>query len=268
MTESLPSISEWPVDLSSFERPEASASISSIVDFGKSGSKPLHVIATNSRAYWVKTPYNPHGQESLLAEAICYATAEFLGASTPSWAYLTVPEELAKQQTLHNAEPIYPGIGFASEIVHEVYESDELDFIDRDDNPKNGPRFIALWELCDGGDEQFLYKVTDDYSIRPFDYGLWLGIGPQVPPGALPDLSPTVSRWKGVVKEMSALAFVEVSEKLTSMRIVDALHISAQVPVEWGFTDQDLILLARWIHSRKDDVARSLMLHAAKAGRE
>jgi len=236
-----------------------------ISEYGPSGSKPLKVVASNAKEYWVKTPYNPHGQESLLAEAICYATAEFLGVSAPSRDFLIIDETFAQNNVLHNAHTIYPGTGLASEVVDGVIESRELDFINKDDNAVHGPKFIAWWELCEGGDEQFLYRINEDYSVVPYDYGMWLGIEDDPYVQRMPNLPSGVTRWSGQVTRMSAGTFRHMAQKVDSMTRTDALQIVAQVPVDWGFTDQELISVAQWLYSRKDEVATSLLLHSGQA---
>lgn len=258
-------MTSWPEDLSKFQRPEPVASIAWIADYGRSGSKPLKVVASNAKEYWVKTPYNPHGQESLLAEAICYATAEFLGVSAPSRDFLVINETLAKTNVLHNAHTIYPGTGLGSEVVNGVFETRELDFISKDDNATHGPKFIALWELCEGGDEQFLYRINDDYSLVPYDYGMWLGIEHDPYVERMPNLPSRVTRWTGGVARMNAGTFRRMAQEVGSMSRTDALQIAAQVPVDWGFTDQELISVAQWLYSRKNEVAKSLLVHAGQA---
>lgn len=258
----------WPTDLAGFKRPVASGSVAMILNYGETGSKPLHVISSDSKEYWIKTRHNPHGQESLLAETICYSVGDFLGAPVPRHAFIQVPYEVARDNSLHDAYPLHAGLAFGSEVIHGVTEHRTLRFLNKDDNPRHAAAFIALWEWCDGADEQFLYRTEDDYSLVTFDYGFWLGIEGQWNIDYFSNRPGHFSKWSASLKQVRRSAFNSVARKVSSITVSDALKIVAAVPVELGYSDKELIEAAQWLYSRKEVIERSMLIHASNAGKE
>ncbi|WP_136090305.1 HipA family kinase [Auritidibacter ignavus] len=225
------------------------------------GSQPVKILTDDGKAYWAKEPRNPHGNESLLAEVICHEVAKYLQLPVPQYALVELPRNLK----IHSYESPDDLTCFGSELITGTVESRDLKHLSDDDNSVHAPRFIALWEWCDGNDEQFLYQTLSEHSLVSFDFGMWLGIEAQWSVSSYTSKPPPHSRWPGSVKGMSTRSFIDAANLVGNLTQKQALQIVSAVPVEWGFTDRDLIEVARFLMDRATRVKASLQAHSANA---
>lgn len=258
----------WPEILEGYQRPTAIAYVMHVKEILKTGSTPLHVIASNGHRYYVKPQHNPHHQSSLLAEVVVHGAAQYLGVPTPEYSFLDLPVAVAHAHTNHNGEPLHPGVCFVSREIDHAHQEDRLTHLNRDNNHHHGPGYVALWEWCLGEDNQFLYRLEDSHSLTAFDYGLWLGMESYLDEDFYSHTPGPEYRWSENVRGMSPGAFIERADKLDSLKPLNVLQIVSQVPVAWGFSDTLLIAIARWLYSRRSMVATSLRRHANNAAKE
>lgn len=198
---------------------------------------------------------------------IVYGAAKLLEVPTPEYSLVKVPDLMAHNESLEDGSPIYPGIAFGSKILMQADESTDLKYLSDDDNERHAAEFIALWEWCDGQDEQFLYRQRDDNSLTSFDFGFWLGIEGEWNIDRY-ETSSVPRPWPGSLQDISRRAFLEVSQRLERITVEECLQLTSAVPIEWGFSDDELISIAKWLFSRKDRVVENLKGHARNAGRE
>ena len=61
---------------------------------------------------------------------------------------------------------------------------------------------------------------------------------------------------------MSPDAFLGFAERLQNCTVADVLSIVATVPIDWGFTDKQLLTVAQWLYERREAVVTNLKRHA------
>lgn len=256
-----------PGALSGYPRGKATASGVALLDRADTGCYPLKVAGSDGNVYFAKYPNNPHGWESLLAERVVAAAGEYLDAPLPPSRLISIPTAWENPRWLQAGHPpIHAGIAHASQLVeHEIIEGDsELEHVNRDGNPRRAPAFIALWEWCFGEDPQWLYALGDDKQMWTFDHGLWLGGGGEWTPSDLHNSTHIRNRWTGSFKHMDGPTFLDLAERVVQCRPEDTLRMVATTPVDWGFTEEDLITVARWLYDRREFVAADLRRHAGQ----
>lgn len=267
MSSNVSKLDPWKnASLATYQRPSASLTASSILRHVNTGCTPLLMSTQKAdELYWVKPQYNPHGQTSLLAEQVVAAVGRYLGAPIPSTALIEIPSVFASYR-FPDGNFLMTGIAHASKHVEsECVEDTELLYVPKDGNRYRAPKFIALWEWCFGEDPQWLYAQADDYQLWTFDHGLWLGGGGE---WEISDLQATVdipSGWPGSVKGMDSTTFMGLADAINACTVSDLLSFVSAVPIDWGFSDAELIEVARWLDRRRASVITSLKQHARNA---
>lgn len=249
--------------LSGAVRGQATATVQGIIRVADTGCKPLLMPASDGFVYWVKPQHNPHGQLSLLTERVVAAVAQFLGAPIANSTLVTIPETMHGTSYSSNAEFLYAGTAHASRVIKgELHEERELRYVPKDGNRYRAPAFIALWEWCFGDDGQWIYNLEDDFQMWTFDHGTWIGGQGQWGIDDLAGSERLSSGWPGSVKGMDAGTFLGLADKIETCSVADVLEFVSTVPIDWGFTDEELIKVAKWLHARRRHVAQNLKRHS------
>lgn len=258
--------SSWSGLLRDRARPTADAQIFAIAQVASTGSLPFLGLAVDGGRYWVKCVGNPHGVDSLMAERVVEAVARKLDAPMRRSVLVEVPEHLTHDPRLVGSGN-EPGLAHGSLLLESCEVKNVLDCVGRDGNSDRQPRFIALWELCFGEDEQWLYDRDSDEQVWSFDHGYWI-TGGEPEPLTVRDLEVTLRGWKpwgGSVKGMDPAAFLDVASRLEALTVSDFIDVVASVPVAWGVSDDLLESLAWWLHHRRMHVAGRMRTLANKA---
>lgn len=256
----------WLGLLAARARPMPEAAIFAIAQVASTGSVPFLGLAVNGGRYWVKCIGNPHGVDSLMAERVVEALARKLDAPMRPSVLVEVPEHLIHDPRLLGSGN-QAGVAHGSLLLESSEVKNVLDCVGRDGNNVRQPRFIALWELCFGEDEQWLYDRDNEEQVWSFDHGYWITGGEPEPLTAM-DLEVTLRSWKpweGSVKGMHPGAFLEVADRLEGLAVTDFIDAVASVPVAWGVSDDLLESLAWWLHQRRMHVAARMRALANKA---
>lgn len=264
MTSNVIQMDPWQnATLDTYRRPSPTAIASTILRQVNTGCSPM-LMSTQvpGELYWVKPQHNEHGQNSLLAEQVVAAVGRYLGAPIPHTTLIEIPDAFSSYR-LPNGSLLVPGTAHASRHVEsECVEDTELLYVPKDGNRYRAPKFIALWEWCFGEDPQWLYAQADDYQLWTFDHGLWLGGGGEWEVADLRKTATKVFGWSGPVKGMDSATFAGLADAIESCTVSDLLSMVSAVPVDWGFTDFELIEVARWLDERRESVVTSLRQHA------
>jgi hypothetical protein len=101
-----------------------------------------------------------------------------------------------------------------------------------------------------------------DHQIWSFDHGWWIGGGGDWTAADLARQVQFNNAWPDSVKGMSAAAFVDVAKDIESLTMQDLLTAVACVPVQWGFPEEDLIAIAKWLDQRRPSTVTRLRKHA------
>lgn len=244
----------------------AEASIFAVAQVANTGSVPFLGLADDGERYWVKYMGNAHGTDSLMAERVVASLARKLDAPMRRSVLLDVPVHLTHDSRLLGSG-IQAGMAHGSLFLGACQEKNVLDSVYRDGNKTRQPRFIALWELCYGEDEQWLYDRDNDEQVWSFDHGYWI-TGGEPEPLTIESLEITLSGWKpwdGSVRGMDPEAFLEVGTLLEGLTVSDFIDAVASVPVTWGIPNDLLESLAWWLYYRRTHVAQRMRTLATKA---
>lgn len=222
-----------------------------------SGSGAFLGLASDGHQYWVKAPNNPQGIRTLAAEVIVHGVGSLLGAPVCQTALIDIPEGMNWRFTPQHR--LRGGIGHASRNVENAVVSDEWEaYSSLDHNRERQASLFALWDLCMGGDPQWLHQVTKDYSIWTFDHGFWLGgdgdwsLESLRRVGSKPwqyDLDPGVT---------SARALHSAADAIRALPRESIRDVTRFVPIEWGIPQEDLDELADILFVRAEGVAERL----------
>lgn len=228
----------------------------------KSNSGAFLALAADGREYWVKPHDNPQGIRTLAAEVIVYGVGRLVDAPVREIVLMDIPSlrwRYAPQSWLHQ------GIATASLNVEPVVQSDEWStFSHLDNNRERQALLFALWDLCMGGDPQWLYAVSEDYSIWSHDHGFWLGgegdwsLDSMRRSASMPwssDLAAAVA---------SKSALLAAADALLSLDRSDFRAVVGAVPLEWQIPSTELEGVADILFLRVDGVVQRLMTAAAE----
>lgn len=233
------------------------------------GADPALVLADDGNSYWVKAMGNPHGATSLLAERLVGLAGEWLGAPVAPSRLIDVPPMLAATWGFQSGARAQPGPAHGSLVVgSRPVELAELTHHGKDGNATRGAIYVALWEWCIGEDAQFLYDTAASMSMWSIDHGLWIGGGGEWDTSVFDNPCAYQPRWTGPVSAMSRSAFLGAADRLDSFTLDDARAVSQGVPLEWGFTQNELEAAAGWLYARAARVAARMRLHSASATKD
>jgi hypothetical protein len=230
----------------------------------QSGSGTFLALASDGNKYWTKPPGNPQGDRTLVSEIIVAGVGTLLGAPVVPTALVDLPAGLDFAYTAQHK--LRSGVGHGSLDVESAVQDDAWDsYSSRDDNRRRQARLLALWDLCMGGDAQWLYSALDDFSIWSFDHGFWLG-------GEGEWTIESLNRSHGVSWAVdldagiaSSSALRQVAAVVASLEPTPLLEVVARVPVEWGASEEELHVVVDALLARADAVSRRLLDAAAQS---
>jgi hypothetical protein len=217
-------------------------------------------LCSDGENWWVKAPGNPQGVRTLAAEVVVSGVGELIGAPVRPTCLVEIPSLFDWRYTAQDR--LRGGIGHGSRHVDSAIVSDEwLTYSRHDDNHARQARLLGLWDLCMGGDAQWLHDPIEDFTVWSFDHGFWLGgdgywdgdsvrsIGDRE---WTYDLDPTVT---------SRSALEAVADEIEGLDSASIRSVVERVPVEWSIDSSDLTALANVLAVRTEGVA--LRLRAA-----
>lgn len=229
----------------------------------ESGSGTFLGLASDGRQYWVKSPENPQGNRTLATEVVVQGVGALLGAPVVETVLVDIPAGMSwaytKQDRLHG------GVGHGSLNVGSSVQTDEWDvYPARDHNRQRQARLLALWDLCMGGDPQWLHSVLDDYSIWSFDHGFWLGGEGDWDEASLK--RSVSSRWDHDLEPglASATALRAVAAEIEGLDRAALTDVVSRVPIEWGISQREREVLVDVLYLRAEGVAERLSAAAAR----
>lgn len=238
------------------------------VESTQSGSGTFLGLASDGNKYWVKAPNNPQGPRTLAAEVIVHGIGQLIGAPVCHTVFVDIPDSMTYQFTPQHR--LHGGIGHGSRDISPTVVSEEWSTHTARDNNRVRQAFLfGLWDLCLGGDQQWLHDTSQSYSIWSYDHGFWLGgegdwsVKSLQSVGTTPwlydrvrgDLDPGVASARGLLAAAEAISGLDRS----TFRAV-----TQTVPVEWKIPSTDLISAADILFLRAEGVAARLAQAATR----
>ena len=137
------------------------------------GSGTFLAAASDGNQWWVKPLNNMQGQRVIATEAIVGSIGGLLGVAVCETTIVRIPVELAGWSFRPGAV-LEAGFAHASRAVQDAVEDRSLRSRDRDDNRRRHVGVYALYDLCWGGDDQWLYSASEDDALYSHDHGWYL----------------------------------------------------------------------------------------------
>jgi hypothetical protein len=210
----------------------------------------------------VKPPGNPQGNATLAAEVVVTGIGELIGAPVRPTCLVTIPSDFSWQYTAQDC--LRGGIGHGSMDVQSAIVADEWSiYSSMDDNHARQARILALWDLCMGGDPQWLHDASSDFSIWSFDHGFWLGGEGDWSSSSLRGIGNREWRYDLDPAVTSARALIEVAASVERLELSTIRAVVNRVPVEWSIDRSDLSALAEVLFIRAEGVAARLRATAS-----
>jgi hypothetical protein len=216
--------------------------------------------STDGRDWRIKASNNPQGPSTLVAEIIAGSIGELIAAPVCAAEVMWIGEEHAGFKYCKQNQQLTLEIGYASaslEVPDVVELRGSLQHQLSDDNPRRQVGVAAVYDLCWGGDDQWLYQGTSDQRIYSHDHGLYLWSGqwwsqnldqlcgePRTPPGDLASLD--------------AEAIDQMAFRLRGLTWEQIEKVLCKVPPGWPATDDQLVQLGRWLLKRAPGTADRL----------
>jgi hypothetical protein len=159
------------------------------------------------------------------------------------------------------ARDLPAGLYFGSEVLTDVEEHTAIVRTGSDGNASRFAYYLALWDLCLGTDLQLLYDVGQQDQVWSIDHGLWFD-------SLESDWSPELLQrrvgqpwdWPAtpLPRGLDRAAFIGAADAIDALTAVDLADVMADVPLEWGVSDNALRDLALFVHTRRPAVAKRL----------
>ena len=224
------------------------------------GSGVFQAADSNNDKWWVKPLNNRQGERVTVTESIVGAVGRLIDAPVCETEIVMIPDELQGWE-FRPGSFLEPGLAHASRAVDPVLEYRELRYRDDDDNRRRHAGVFALYDWCWGGDDQWLYSLSDENCLFSHDHGWYLPeVGPTWNEESLvrrvdephPPIWPTDGMDDG---ELSRLA-----ERLRALAVGELAVALRSVPGVWPVSDAELECVGWFLQRRAEPVADRLEL--------
>lgn len=214
-------------------------------------------LASDGQNYWVKPPRNPQGSRTLVAEAVVYGIGRLIGAPVPTDAIVEIPAAFDWEYSA--AYRLRGGMGHGSLNIDDAVVAEEWGtYSQLDDNRRRQAYILALWDLCMGGDPQWLYQTTGGYCIWSFDHGFWLAGESDWTIESLKRIGTSPWQFELDPGVASASGLREAADRLDGLSLVEIQAVTSSVPLDWEATKQELSELASVLFLRTEGVTARL----------
>jgi hypothetical protein len=200
----------------------------------------------------VKAANNPQGPHTLLAEVIVAGIGALLHAPVCTTEPMWVGDEHAGFKYCKNRQTLELTVGYASaslEVPNTLEIKGDLQHQTEDDNPRRQVGVVALYDLCWGSDNQWLYQATADQTIYSHDHGLYLWSG-QWWNQDLEGLSDVAQTPPGDLASLNDEAIDQMAHRLRELTWEKLDAVLSKVPPSWPVTDGQLVQLGEWLIKR------------------
>lgn len=247
-------IRDWRHKLTSASRSLATVTLSTPLTSSQGGSGAFLAIAEDGNKYWVKPANNPQGIKTLAAEVVIAGVGEALGAPVRPISLISIPPELQSWKYKNH-------LSLSSDIAHGSLDlgkslvSIGWDHTAEDHNSHRQAFIYVLWDLCMGGDPQWLHDITDEYSIWSFDHGFWFGGDGEWDSASLLLMADRSWQYDLDLENMSADGLRAAALAVRSLSDDEILASLSDVPIDWSISLDDLATLGGVLSHRREQVA-------------
>ena len=224
----------------------------------KGGSGAFRARASDGLEYYVKAPNHAQGGKVLVSEFVVAALGNYLGPGICRVQPIEIDSTFVGWE-FKDGLVLQEGWGTASGVVpYATDEGGQPLHRGEDDNANRHVTMFALYDLCWGGDGQWLFSSVDS-SVHSHDHGWYFP-----PEGA--DWNPVELRARAEEARtcpwdpsgLSRLAVETVCERLLALDRTLLLSVLSQVPSSWPVEAADLEALGAFVESRTEPVATRL----------
>ena len=222
-----------------------------------SGTKAFLGLCDDGEAYWIKAPDNPQGPQALIPERVVAGIAGLIDAPAPQSAIVEIPAGIS--WSIAPGWPLKAGLAHGSRNMERVgVSSDGTAFLAHDENRARHARFAALWDLCLGGDAQWLHRLDGDHEHFTFDHNFWLASEADWSLDAIERVGLRPWRYEVELGVLSQRGLRAVAERLGALQHADFLAVTETVPVEWETSTREMERLAAYLFCRVEGVVERL----------
>lgn len=224
----------------------------------RGGSGSFLGVANDGKRYWVKTLNNGQHPRVCVTEQIVGRIGLLIGAPTCPVRTIELPAEVTGWEFMRDKR-LEVGIAHASGETPTAIETNQLDRRTDDDNSSRHAFILALYDLCWGGDCQWLVNVNAENAYWSHDHGWYLPpTGPTWTEAALSREIAQPHMHSDDGKNLSVDAVKYVSARLRELSKSDLVAALSTIPSTWPVTDSELEAVGHFVLSRATSVADRL----------
>nr|WP_146081342.1 hypothetical protein [Pseudoclavibacter sp. RFBI5] len=222
-----------------------------------SGTGAFLALADDHRQYWVKPPGNPQGSRTLVAEYVVSGIGSLIGAPVRETRLLEIPRHVRFEYAPGHF--LRPSIAHASlNLERATIIDDWSEFTAYDHNRSRQAAILGLWDLCLGGDPQWLHAADDDYSIWSFDHGFWLAGEADWTVASIERVGDRAWLQELDARRLSRASLLSTAEAIRGLQIDSVEAVVRGVPLSWDTSQHEMSELARVLCGRAPAVADRL----------
>ena len=224
------------------------------------GSGAFLAVASDGRQYWVKPQNNGQGVRVPVTEQIIGRIGLLIGAPTCATHTVEIPPDLAGWEFRPGLR-LEAGIAHASLAVPDAVETREIARRGENSNATRHVGIIALYDLCWGGDPQWLTSTSREYEYFSHDHGWYLP--PEGPNWTEADMTTSLD----VPHEfqdplggagLDRTAITAIAARLDGITQANIVGVLSRIPRAWSVSDAELEAAGHFVLHRAPLVADRL----------
>lgn len=208
--------------------------------------------------WWVKPLNNLQDARVTVTEAIVASVGALICAPVCDSDIVCLPPEIEGWE-FRPGSVIESGYAHASRAVANAVEDRFLQYRENDDNARRHVGVFAVYDWCWGGDEQWLYAVSEDRKLYSHDHGWYL---PET--GATWDVGalvthvsvPHMAEWSPSGLDSAVIA--ACADRLRTLTHDELVGALSGIPKSWPVSDLELERVGWFLESRAPAVAARL----------
>lgn len=217
------------------------------------GSGTFLALGADHQQWWVKPLNNKQGTTVVATEYIVGQIGQWLTAPVCRSAVIEIPPDLAGW-AFRGDSVLEPGLAHGSLALGDAIEMRAVNFVDRDDNHRRYTALSVLYDLCWGGDPQWLVAASDEYRVYSHDHGWYFpDTGPQWNPAAMLSQTATSHPLPDPTQHLRRLHYAELERleaRLATFTSETVSDIVRSVPVVWPVSSDDLARVGYFLERR------------------
>ncbi len=228
--------------------------------FEGSASNPAAVRCSDGEVYVIK---GLNAGQMIFNDQVCALLGNLIGAAVPDVALVSLSQELID---INSSE-----IGhFTAGLCHATRYLPDFSFrengvihIDQGDNRLRFLRLAAFFGWMGGSDQQFIYENQPPRRVFSVDHGHFFHGGPSWTVDSLAQ-APLAVVYPPLAQacHFKPEELAEAAILLQSVTVEQIVRAVARPPDAWGVPVEMRSALAKYIHSRREDLVASCLLQA------